>query len=661
MAESLLAQPQGERRIGNVVTNIDADGCAVSVRLAGRVLYLTQDAGRVRRQLTGETLGTVPAPEDLYGHISTDAIIKANPDCYYYDDRLGELVLRSLGNGGYVEPGEIRRGGFGMIIAGDGWGEGSSREVAALALRMAGIGIVHAPSIAPIHRQNLINNGMVPVTEAGLARRLAQGETVDVVHIVEGWDALSRSVFMRGGLLAYMQAREAGCEPGTVTDTPRRAMTLAEKIMSTHMETRHGFLQPGDDGFLSVDVAFSHDYTTAPAAAAAELILGRPVRVATPAHIHTFPDHLTLASQLPGLNAEALAGIADLRAAQHALAARTGIHWHGTPAGGSRGICHTLVREQIALPGQVILGTDSHTCSAGALNCLAYGIGNSEIASVWEWNCVSARVPSSVRVELTGVLAPSCTAKDVILALARLAKETAVFTGKVMEFGGAGLATLPFEEQAVLANMAVECNALTAICEPTAPLMDFLVQCRGLSSEAAEALCVWPDPDAVYDQTLVLDLSTLHALVALPGHPGNGVPLAQVRGTPIDIAYGGSCTAGDLGSIRTYASVLQGRQVVVPTYIQYGSVDVMEAARQAGLHHVLAKAGVTVITEPGCGACVNAGPGGPRQGQTAISATNRNMPGRMGDGDVYLSNPQVLAASAVLGRIAGPEDLPPIH
>ncbi|MBN9427721.1 MAG: 3-isopropylmalate dehydratase [Burkholderiales bacterium] len=652
------APSPAERRIGHVSALLDAQGCATAIRLAGRVLYLTADAARLRRQLAGHPLDSAPAIEELYGHVSTDAIIKANPDCYYYDERLGRLVLRSLGNGGYVEPGEIADGGFGLLMAGEGWGEGSSREVAALALRLAGIGAVYAPSIAPIHRQNLINNGMFPITDEALARRLAAGDTVPVAELADGLDTLSVRILLRGGLFAFMLAREAGQEPDAPVPTPPRPMTLAEKIIAAHMSTQHGAVRPGDHGFLRVDAAFSHDYTTAPAAAAAETALSRPVQVRQPQAMHCFPDHLSLAHAQPGVSAEALAGIADLRQAQQTLAARTGMHWHADPSGSADGICHTVVRERIALPGQVVLGTDSHTCSAGALNCLAYGIGNSEIAAVWEWNCVSARVPATVRVELLGALRPSCTAKDVMLHLARLGKASGLFTGRVIEFGGAGLASLAFDEQAVLTNMAVECNALTAICEPTPAMLDYLARQRGLTHPAIQALCVQPDADAVYEQRLALDLADVETLVALPGHPGNGVALDQVRGTPIDLAYGGSCTAGDLGSIAMYAEVLAGRSVSVPTYVQYGSRDVMQAAQRLGLHQVLAAAGVTVITEPGCGACVNAGPGGPRRGQAAISATNRNMPGRMGDGDAYLANPKVVAASAVMGCIAGPEQLP---
>src|SRR5262249_30002718 len=155
-----------------------------------------------------------------------------------------------------------------------------------------------------------------------------------------------------------------------------------------------------------------------------------------------------------------------------------------------------------------------------------------------------------------------------------------------------------------------------------------------------------------------LDLSMIQTLVAAPGHPGNGLPLEKVRGLHIDMAYAGSCTAGDLTSIEMYGRILRGRRVRIPTFIQYGSERVRDEAKRRGIHESLVAAGVQVIEEPGCGACINAGPGGPQKGQVAISATNRNMPGRMGDGDAYLANPYVVAASAVQGYICGPEDLP---
>jgi 3-isopropylmalate/(R)-2-methylmalate dehydratase large subunit len=365
-----------------------------------------------------------------------------------------------------------------------------------------------------------------------------------------------------------------------------------------------------------------------------------------------------LAPGLPGITAEALAGIRDLRDGQRRLAQELGIQFHATASGGSTGICHTVVREEIALPGQVILGTDSHTCSAGALNCLAYGIGNTEIACVWEHNEVVGRVPETVRIILTGKLHASCTAKDVILHLAHEGKLKGTFTGKVMEFTGSGLAEFSFEEQAVLSNMAVECNALTAIMEPTEPMMRYLVERRGLKKDDVESRLVYPDKQSDVAETVKLDLSTVQTLVAAPGHPGNGLPLDRVRGIRLDMAYAGSCTAGDITSIAMYADVLRGRKVRIPMFIQYGSERVRDEAKRRGIHDALLSAGVQVIEEPGCGACISAGPGGPQKGQVAISATNRNMPGRMGEGDAYLANPLVVAASAIKGVICGPEDLP---
>src|SRR5262250_3210782 len=170
-------------------------------------------------------------------------------------------------------------------------------------------------------------------------------------------------------------------------------------------------------------------------------------------------------------------------------------------------------------------------------------------------------------------------------------------------------------------------------------------------------MLVYSDPESQPDETLDVDLSAIETLVAAPGHPGNGVPLAKVRGTRVDMAYAGSCTAGDITSIEMYARVLEGKRVRIPTFIQYGSARVRYEAKRRGIHETLLLAGVQMIEEPGCGACINAGPGGPQRGQVAISVTNRNMPGRMGEGEAYLANPFVVAASAVQGYICGPEDL----
>src|SRR5437773_24078 len=316
------------RKVGNVDVFFDAGGFVQSVQLAGRALYLTTNPALLRKQFGGEILDPPPAVTELYSHVSTDAIIKANPDCYYYDDRLGTLLLRSLGGGGLIEPGDIRKGGFGMLFAGEGWGEGSSREVAALALLYAGIGIVYAPSMAPIHRQNLINNGMFPVSDPDLARSLAGKNTVTIDGIIAPFDDLTRRVVRYGGLFRYMEARAAGREADAPIQTPRRPMTISEKILARHMNTAHGAVQPGDAGFIRVDVGFTHDYTAAPTAAMIRSALNREPLVKSPSTMHTFPDHLTLAAGLPRISEEALAGIADLRREQKKLAEQTGMRYH---------------------------------------------------------------------------------------------------------------------------------------------------------------------------------------------------------------------------------------------------------------------------------------------------------------------------------------------
>src|SRR6185369_6427907 len=183
-------------------------------------------------------------------------------------------------------------------------------------------------------------------------------------------------------------------------------------------------------------------------------------------------------------------------------------------------------------------------------------------------------VPNTVRINLSGKLHQSCTAKDVILHLAQEGKLMGTFTGKVMEFTGPGLAEFSFEEQAVLSNMAVECNALTAIMEPTEPMIRYLIERRGMTREQVESMLVYADENSEADATIELPLSMVQTLVAGPGHPGNGLPLNKVRGTRVDMAYAGSCTAGDITSIGLYAEVLRGRKVRVPTFIQYGSARV---------------------------------------------------------------------------------------
>lgn len=660
------------KHVGNVEVRLDAQGLVGSIRLSGKTLILYDDADAIRSQLTHPE-GDLPLPPDerLASGISTDAIIAARPDCYYYDaETLGAFPLRTLKIQGQnpITPESIRSGHFAALAAGSDWGCGSSREHAAVALVGAGIGVIYAPSNAPIHRQNLINSGMFPVRDRQVMESLMQGETVGIDQLCAGLNGLEQRMMRRGGFFPFMQAWSQGHETISPIETPHRPMTLTEKIMAQHMDTRHGAVQPGDHGLLRVDSTLCHDYTTAQVAALIELGLGRGPQVQHPDRHHSFPDHLTLIGQGgAGATPEEIGAVVKLRSGQARVARETGIHFHQSTlsdAGGSEGICHQHFREQVVVPGQVLIGTDSHTCSGGTLGAYAIGVGSTHIASAWENDVVLETVPETIHVKLEGTLPEGCSGKDVMLFLAHMAQERAkakgangvLMNGRVLEFGGEGLESLSADDQWVLANMATECSAKTGLVTPNRVMRDYLIEQRGMEPETVDALMITADTDAIYADTITIDLNDLVPYVAKPGHTGNGVPLTDVQGIRLDGTYCGSCTAGSIEVVRTFARILKGRHVAVRTYLQAGSRKVLAEATREGLIQILQTAGVTVIDEPGCGACLAAGPGGPAKGEVILSATNRNFPGRMGEGDAYLASPAVVAVAALMGHIPTAEE-----
>jgi 3-isopropylmalate/(R)-2-methylmalate dehydratase large subunit len=237
--------------------------------------------------------------------------------------------------------------------------------------------------------------------------------------------------------------------------------------------------------------------------------------------------------------------------------------------------------------------------------------------------------------------------------------------GKVLEFAGEGVRAMSLDERATLTNMAVEAGGFTGIIEADDVVVDYLVKQRGLDAEAVRARIVRADPGASYVATFEVDLASLSPMVATPGDPRNGVPLASMDARPrIDIAYGGSCTGGKKADMDMYASVLaraldKGKRVAdgVHLYIQFGSQDIRRYAESKGYLDVFARAGAELV-DPSCGACIKAGPGvSDSPDQVTVSSQNRNFPGRSGPGKVFLASPLVVAASAVVGRIADPSEI----
>jgi 3-isopropylmalate/(R)-2-methylmalate dehydratase large subunit len=318
--------------------------------------------------------------------------------------------------------------------------------------------------------------------------------------------------------------------------------------------------------------------------------------------------------------------------------------------------------ESYALPGQVNVGSDSHTPHVGAVGCVAFGIGTTDVFNSWITKDVRVKVPESVKIIVRGKKHPNVTAKDFILKILSLDYvRSGKALAKVMEYAGEAIEELSVDERATMTNMAAEIGGFTGIVAPDQKVVDFLVERRGMSRTEAQALLtdLYSDPDAQYAEVIELDAAEITPMVATPGDPGNGKYIRELNTpVPVELAYGGTCTAGKNEDMDMYAAVLadalkQGKRVAdsVQFYIQFGSQETRDYAVRRGYLEIFQKAGAHVI-EPSCGACINAGPGvSTRPEQIVISAQNRNFPGRSGPGQMYLASPLTVAASAVAGYI----------
>lgn len=656
-----------------------ADGTPAA-RFGGRILFLYEDIDLVRRQLAGEDVPWDPSLP-LIDNISTDEITPAWV-CFYFDETLGDYSLVGL-RGGALERNSLKNGGFSVIVSGKSKGCGSSRETAPYSEQAAGIRLVIAQTIEKIYSQNCQNIGLYTSRDFGLIERIQRGEAIPLAEFVGDLDPVAREIVLRGGLFAYNRARLAGETVPPALTTPVRPMTLVEKVIAQktivnaatgQVGTPH--VQPGDAVFVRTDVRFSHDYTTAMAQATFHAALGPDAKVADPQSAFAFRDHLTFLGQVMsdkhrqmGLDHVA----AQLPIIQRQFCEAQGIRLYDEHAdgSGSEAICHNAVLEDIGLPGDIVVGTDSHTCTAGALGSFAFGVGSTDMASTWYTRDIRVSVPESVRFVVTGTLRPGVAAKDIMLRImATPFIKDGKAIGKVLEFTGPGVRALSMDERATLTNMAVEAGATTGIIAADDVVLDYLSRMRpGLNTAALRPQLVDSDPEAQYLASFEIDLDQLDLMVATPGDPRNGVPLTELTasaGQPIkvDVAYGGSCTGGKMADMDMYASVLRaavdkGLHVADGTelYIQYGSQKIKQYAVERGYPAIFAAAGAKVI-DPSCGACINAGPGvSKRPDQVTVSAINRNFPGRSGPGKVFLASPLVVAASAIKGHLASPDQL----
>jgi 3-isopropylmalate/(R)-2-methylmalate dehydratase large subunit len=318
--------------------------------------------------------------------------------------------------------------------------------------------------------------------------------------------------------------------------------------------------------------------------------------------------------------------------------------------------------ESYALPGQVNVGSDSHTPHVGAIGCVAFGIGTTDVFNSWITKDVRVKVPESVKVIVRGKKHPNVTAKDFILKILSLDYvRSGQALAKVMEYAGEAIEELSIDERATMTNMAAEVGGFTGIVAPDKKAVEFLVERRGMKRGEVESMMqgLYSDRDAEYAHVIELDAAEITPMVATPGDPGNGKYIREFNTpVPVELAYGGTCTAGKNEDMDMYATVLadalkHGKKIAdsVEFYIQFGSQETREYAIRRGYLDIFQRAGARVI-EPSCGACINAGPGvSTRPEQVVISAQNRNFPGRSGPGQMYLASPLTVAASAVAGYI----------
>jgi 3-isopropylmalate/(R)-2-methylmalate dehydratase large subunit len=669
------------------------------VRLQGRILFLTEDPELIKKQLAGEDLPwdtQNPANNPkLRDDISTDEITPAHY-CFYFDETLGEIPYLGLKCGDVTPIGrsDVKRGGFVCAVSGKRRGKGSSREQSPYAEMCAGIRVVIAENIERIYKQNCQNLGLLTSTNFSLIDRIRGGEEIALSEFTAGEDDITRQVIEYGGLfpfnVARMQgkvflpaietageSREAGrsarsTQSSSTQSSSSRPMTVAEKIFARHMKNEKGevgvaAVKPGDTGFAQADLRFSHEYVTPMAAIFFERYVGKDAKVNDASSIIFFRDHLTFLDEVISEEKKKL-GLLDLatqlKFKQQDFAAKQGIKLHGElkDRKGSEGICHSIVLESYALPGQLNIGSDSHTPHVGAIGCVAFGIGTTDVFNGWITKDVRVKVPESVKVIVRGKRHPNVTAKDFILKILSLDYvRSGKALAKVMEYAGEAVEELNVDERATMTNMAAEIGGFTGIVAPDKKAVDFLVERRGMDRSKAEAMIegLYSDPGAQYAHVIELDAAEITPMVATPGDPGNGKYIRDLNTpVPVEIAYGGTCTAGKNEDMDMYALVLadalkQGRRVAESTkfYIQFGSQETRDYCVRKGYLEIFQKAGAQVI-EPSCGACINAGPGvSTRPDQVVISAQNRNFPGRSGPGQMYLASPLTVAASAVAGYI----------
>jgi 3-isopropylmalate/(R)-2-methylmalate dehydratase large subunit len=638
------------------------------MRFDGRILILGTASDAVAKQLAGYDVSLAEAGE-LRTDVSTDEITPLQV-MLNYDEKLAQFAHTGLVINGErpVAENALVDANIAVIVAGRRYGKGSSREHSPFAELSAGIRLVIAESFERIYRQNCDNLGIFTSTDFGLIDRIRAGEDIPIEELVADRDSLAADILRAGGLLAYGQVKLKGAK--RLADNGTSPKTLAQKIISRFALDVDGLawkMEPGTGGFVQADYRFIIEYYCPMAVHMLVKAFGHPLDLEAPDTIILFEDHLSYAHRSPThVRLGLLDGVNALSAAHRQFADAYSLKNHGWLIGeeGSEGISHAMMIERYALPGRVVVGTDSHTPHSGALGCFAFGVGTTDMANAFMTGAIRLNMADSLLVRLEGERRNGVTAKDIALSLLALPFiRDGGGLGQIFEFVGPVIDAMSIDERATLTNMVAELGGLTGICAPDLETVRFLKERRGIEFEIEDWM--HSDADAFYAHEIVLNCSDVGPMLARPGDPGNGLSLSELENpVPVQIAYGGSCTAGKREDFDHYFEVAKwarDRQMRVADgvklYLQCGTLDVRQYCIDKGYLDTFEAIGAELLG-PACGACGQCGPGVTEEAnQTVVSAINRNFAGRGGPGQVWLASPPTVVASALAGEILSFDDL----
>ena len=428
-------------------------------------------------------------------------------------------------------------------------------------------------------------------------------------------------------------------------------MTITEKIMARN--SGRDRVSPGENIWIDVDVLMTHDVCGPPTIGIFKREFGEDAEVWDPNKLVIMPDHYIFTSDRhANRNIEILRAFAK----EHNLP-----HYYDVGTDRYKGVCHIgLAEEGFNIPGTVLIGTDSHSCTSGAFGLFSTGVGNTDAALIMGTGKIWVKVPESMRFVFEGSLPPYLMAKDLILTvIGDIGCDGGTY--RTLEFDGEAVFDLSMQERMTLTNMAIEAGGKSGIIAADQVTFDYLAE-RGKTDYNP----VYSDMDARYHSEYAYDVSKLEPVVAKPHSPDNRATVREVEGTKLDRAYIGSCTGGKLEDFEAAARILKGQETVISTFVVPATTEVaakLHTTKVDGesLYDIFINSGCH-IGESSCAACL----GGPKDtfGRThgtevVISTTNRNFPGRMGSkqSSVYLASPLTVAASALSGVITDPREV----